>query len=159
MQKKKTFILQDHYDIKPSEDGLTYTFVTKSNVSYLLALITYSLGDIQAFSLSFYPKNMNDIPKGFDYRIKWTVIEIIGKILKEESNSLFYVCDIEGDKRQLIFDYWYKKAAHFHEYVGKYNHSTVSENGYVINSSLLYNLHNPLADYIISKFIEEMTIM
>lgn len=154
--------MQDHYDIEPSEDGLTYSFVTKSNLKYLLALTTYQLGDVKAFSLSLYPESAKDVPREFDYRIKCTVVEIIGKILKEESNTVFYVCDIEdnkSDQRQLVFEYWYQKAKDLHNYIKKYNHSTVSENGYVVNSSLLYNFHNPLSQYIIDKFKEEMSIM
>ncbi|EHQ30015.1 DUF6169 family protein [Mucilaginibacter paludis] len=144
--------MQNRYNVEPSEDGLTYTFTTRYDIKYHLALTTYQIGEVSAFSLSLYP---DEEPQKVDYWIKNTVIKVIGDILNKESNVIFYICDSDDDrqdKRHLIFDYWYQKSSEHFYYISKYNHCFKSEHGYQINSSVLYNNQNPLDDFIIEEF-------
>lgn len=144
--------MPSYYNVEPSEDGLTYTFTTRYNVKYQLALTTYLLGDVNAFSISLYPETE---PAPFDYWIKNTVIKIIGEILLKDSNVVFYVCDSDDDredKRYNVFEYWYKKAANTYPYISKFDYCIQSENGYKLNSSILYNADNFLRNYIIDEF-------
>ena len=145
------------YDVKRSDDGLNYTFTTRSNIEYQIALISYPLGDVSAFSLSLYPES--DPSTAPDYWIKNTVINIIGEILKNDSNSVFYVCDTADgrqNKRHLAFEYWFQKSNSEYKYVKKYDYCIVSENGYPINASILLNVNNPLANYLIEAFEKAM---
>jgi len=75
---------------------------------------------------------------------------------------VFYVCDPDdekGDKRHKVFEYWYSKAVELHEFIAKYNYTVKSENGYTVNSSILYNKDNYLEHFIIQQFKEEMDIL
>lgn len=146
------------YSVKPSKDGSTYIFTTRFNITYQLALTTYPLGEVNAFSLSLYPETE---PTQIDYWIKNTIINFIGDILLNDSNVLFYVCDSEDereDKRHQVFEYWFKKASATYTYIKKYNHCIYSENGYKLNSSLLYNANNLLEDYIVAEFRKALEI-
>ncbi|OOQ57437.1 DUF6169 family protein [Mucilaginibacter pedocola] len=119
-------------------------------------MISYQLGEINAFSLSLYPDTE---PSHVDHWIKNTVIKVIGDILEKDSNVIFYICDSEDnrhDKRHLVFEYWYQKSAEVYAYVSKFNYAAVSENGYPINASVLYNNQNPLGDLIIESFKSEL---
>lgn len=148
--------MQNLYNVVPSEDGLTYTFTTRYNIIYQLALISYQLGEINAFSLSLYPDTE---PTHVDYWIKNTVIKLIGDILEKESNVIFYICDSEDnrhDKRHVIFEYWYQRSAEDFYYISKFNYIAISENGYPINASVLYNNLNPLGNLIIESFKSEL---
>lgn len=140
------------YNVKRSEDGLSYTFTTRFNITYKLALTTYLLGEVNAFSLSLYPESE---PQQVDYWIKNTVIKIIGDILAKDSNVIFYVCDSEDereDQRHNVFEYWFVKASVVYTYIKKYSYCIKSENGYNLNSSILYNADNYLEKYIIDEF-------
>lgn len=88
--KKRGSALLNLYKIELSENGLTYTFTTRYQIKYQLALTTYLLGEVNAFSLSLYPETE---PTHFDYWIKNTVISIIADILLKDSNVIFYICD------------------------------------------------------------------
>lgn len=148
--------MYNHYNTERSDDGLLYTFTTRFNVKYLLALTLVQIGEVGAFSISLYPEEENNI---FDYWIKNTVINTIGDLLKKDSNVIFYVCDNEDDredKRHLVFEYWYEKSKKEFDYIEKYNYSVMSDNGYKINSSILYNKENYLADYLIYQFKQLM---
>ena len=151
--------MQNLYNVEPSEDGLTYTFITRFGITYKLALTTYHIGEVSAFSLSLYPETETN---KLDYWIKNTVVKIIGDILNKDSSVIFYVCDA-GDARQgkraLVFEYWYKKSADCFCYVSKYNHKIVSENGYQIEASILYNNENPLGQHIVDMFKKELDIL
>jgi hypothetical protein len=102
------------------------------------------MGEFRVFSLSLYPdKETNK----FDYWIKNTVIRIIKDFLEADSNVVFYVCDIDDereDQRNRVIE--------------KYNYTYKSKNGYVLHSSLLYNIENPLADLIIQELKNQMNI-
>ncbi len=146
------------YKIEPSEDGLTYHFTTRFNITYQLALTAYPLGEVNAFSLSLYPDKE---PTQIDYWIKNTVVKIVADILLKESNVIIYVCDNEDnreDKRHIAFEYWYKKASKIYTYINKYDYFIVSENGYKLNSSILYNSNNFLESYIIEEFKKALDI-
>ncbi|RYY06501.1 MAG: hypothetical protein EOP43_06170 [Sphingobacteriaceae bacterium] len=150
--------MQNLYNIEPSEDGLTYYFTTKFNIRYQLALTVYPLGDVNAFSLSLYPDSE---PTQIDYRIKNTVIKFVADILLKDTNVIIYVCDTEDnreDKRHIAFEYWYNKASKVYTYISKYNYCIVSENGYKLNSSILYNSNNFLESYIIQEFKKALEI-
>lgn len=151
--------MQSHYDIEPSDDGLAYTFITKNNIRYKLALTIAPLGDISAFSISLYPEDGQEPFSGLDFRIKNTIAKIIADILSNDSNTVFYVCDSsdgDEDKRHSVFEYWYDKCKHNHDYVAKITHQFTSINQYTINSTLLFNKENPLADLIAKWFKEAM---
>jgi hypothetical protein len=114
------------------------------------------MGDIKVFSLSLYPQTETNI---FDYWVKNTVINIIYTFLQKDANVIFYVCDVEDDKedqRHRVFEYWYNKAIDLHEFIGKYNYSIKSENGYTVHSSIIYNKENYLLPYIIEQFKKEI---
>ena len=146
------------YKVEPSEDGLTYTFTTRFNIKYTLALTTYFLGEVKAFSLSLYPETET---VHFDYWIKNTVVQIIGDILLNDANVIFYICDNEDEreaKRYNVFEYWYQQAAKDYPYVNKYNHQLYSQNGYNLYSSILYNADNFLESYIIAEFKKALEI-
>jgi len=119
-------------------------------------LTSYYIGDVSTFSLSLYP----DVEiKQLDLWIKNTVVKVVGDFLKKDSNVIFYVCDNEDDredKRHLVFEYWYEKSKKEFDYIEKYNYSVMSDNGYKINSSILYNKENYLADYLIDQFKQLM---
>jgi hypothetical protein len=119
-------------------------------------LTSYYIGDVSTFSLSLYP---DAEIKQLDLWIKNTVVKVVGDFLKKDSNVIFYVCDNEDDredKRHLVFDYWYEKSKNEYDYIEKYNYSVMSDNGYKINSSILYNKENYLADYLIDQFKQLM---
>jgi hypothetical protein len=154
--------LLSHYDIESSEDGLSYTFTTKNDIRYKVALIIYPLGEVSAFSLNLYPDEGHEPAPKLDFRIKNTVAMIIGNILSKEGNTVFYVCDSLDDKqeqRHNVFEYWYEKCKHEHHHVAKINHQFTSVNNYTINSTLLYNWENPYAEDIIKWFKEAMNEM
>ncbi len=153
--------MQSHYDIEPSDDGLSYTFTTKNDIVYILALVTYPIGEISAFSLSLYPDEGHSPAPGLDFKIKNTVAKIIGDILAIDSNTVFYVCDsLDGneDKRDKAFEYWYEKCRAEHPYVEKFTHKFITED-YKIHSALLYNRENPLANDIKKWFKDAMSEM
>jgi hypothetical protein len=116
------------------------------------------MGEFRVFSLSLYPdKETNK----FDYWIKNTVIRIIKDFLEADSNVVFYVCDIDDereDQRNRVFEYWYSKEKDLPKFIAKYNYTYKSKNGYVLHSSLLYNIENPLADLIIQELKNQMNI-
>lgn len=117
------------------------------------------MADIKVLSLSLYPDKEHVT---FDYRIKNTIVKFVGDILINDTNVIIYVCDnLDGreDKRHNVFEYWYQQAASHYNYVEKYNHSVFSENGYMINASLIYNKNNFLADYIIDNFKKEIGLL
>jgi len=154
--------LQSHYDVEPSEDGLSYTFTTKNKIRYKLALTIAPLGEVSAFSISLYPDEGYEPFPGLDFRIKNTISKIVGAILSVDSNTVFYVCDsLDGqeDKRHKVFEYWYDQCKHDHPYVSKITHQFTSINSYTINSTLLYNRENPLADHVIKWFKDAMNEM
>lgn len=114
------------------------------------------MGEVSTFSLALYPETESSV---FDYWIKNTIIKIIADFLKKKSNVVFYVCDGEDgkeDQRHKVFEYWYNKEISLHKYIAKYNYSFQSENGYKINSSVIYNKNNYLSGYIIKQFTDEM---
>jgi hypothetical protein len=148
--------LQNSYNVSSSDDGLIYTFITRFNIKYTLVLIAYRMGEISTFSLSLYPETEVAI---FDYWIKNTVIKVIVEFLERDTNTVFYVCDSDDGKeeqRHKVFEYWYKKEVELHQFIGKYNYSFQSENGYKVNSSIIYNKQNYLSGYIIEQFRNEM---
>jgi hypothetical protein len=154
--------LQSHYDIESSDDGLSYTFTTKFSIRYKIALIVYPLGDISAFSFSLDPDEGFEPAATLDFKIKNTVAKIIADILAKEENTVFYVCDSFDGKetqRHNVFEYWYEKCKHHHDYVAKVNHQFTSIHNYTIYSTLLYNQNNPLAESIIGWFKEAMNEM
>ncbi len=144
--------MQNLYDVSASEDGLTYTFTTRFQVNYRIALTTYPIGQFNAFCLSLYP----DVePKNIDFWIRNTVVKLIGDILNQESQVIFYTCDNEDsreDKRHNLFEYWYNKSSAHFWYIEKHNCCFETEHGYKINSSLLYNIENPMAESIKAEF-------
>jgi len=150
--------LQSLYEVKSSEDGLTYYFTTKFNLTYIVALTTNGALGVNAYSLNIYPED-DTIKPPIDFWIKNTVIDIIGRILIKEENSLVYVCDgIDGkeDKRHTAFARWYDNGKRIYPDVRKYDYCFHSEDGYKINASLMYNQNNPLAQYLIEQFNELM---
>ena len=154
--------MQSHYDIEPSEDGLSYTFTTKNNIKYKVALTVYPLGEVSAFSLALYPDEGFEPHPGLDLKIKNTIAKIVGDILLNDANTVFYVCDSFDDKedqRHNVFEYWYEKCKQDHNYVAKVNHQFTSIHNYTINSSLLYNIENPLAYHIVQWFKDAMNDM
>jgi hypothetical protein len=117
------------------------------------------MGEVRVFSLSLYLDSENNI---FDYWVKNTVIKIIAEFLKNDSNVVFYVCDMEGEKedqRHKVFEYWYSKAVELYQFIAKYNYIVKSENDYTIYSSILYNRENYLSEYIIQQFKDQMEIL
>lgn len=116
------------------------------------------MGEVRIFSLSLYP----DVEiKSFDYWVKNTVVLILSEFLKNDSNVVVYVCDSEDERenqRHKVFQYWYAKEFELHRFIAKYDFITTSKNGYTINSSLIYNRDNYLADFIIQQFKEVMEI-
>lgn len=117
------------------------------------------MGEVRVFSISLYPDRENNI---FDYWIKNTVIRVISDFLKKDANVIFYVCDNEDqkeDQRYRVFEYWYSKAIDFNDYIAKFDYVVKSQNDYTINSSILYNKENYLADYIIQQFKNQMEIL
>jgi hypothetical protein len=116
------------------------------------------MGEFRVFSLSLYPETETN---KFDYWVKNTVIRIIKDFLETDSNVVFYICDIDDereDQRNRIFEYWYNKEKDLHKFISKYNYTYQSNNGYVLHSSLLYNIENPLADLIIQELKNQMNI-
>lgn len=85
--------MQSHYNIEPSEDGLSYTFVTKNNIKYKVALTIYPLGEVSAFSLAVYPDEGFEPHPGLDLRIKNTIAKIVGDILLM-MRTQFFMCAI-----------------------------------------------------------------
>ena len=150
--------MQNFYNVNSSEDGLINTFTTRFNIEYSLTLTSYQMGEFRVFSLSLYPdKETNK----FDYWVKNTVIRIIKHFLEADSNVVFYVCDIDDereDQRNRVFEYWYSKEKDLPKFIVKYNYTYKSKNGYVLHSSLLYNIENPLADLIIQELKNQMNI-
>lgn len=150
--------MQNLYNVEPSEDGLTYSFTTRYGIVYKLALTTYQLGEVSAFSLSLYPETETNV---IDYWIKNTVVKLIADILNKESNVIFYICDSEDerqDSRHRVFEYWYQKSAEYFYYISKYNHCVISEHGYTLNASILYNNENPLGSMVIEEFKKELNL-
>jgi hypothetical protein len=116
------------------------------------------MGDVKVFSLSLYQETETNI---FDYWVKNTVIQVISQFLKKDSNVIFYICDNEDEKedqRHKVFKYWYIKAIELHDFIGMYNYTIQSQNGYKVNSSMLFNKENYLSDYIIEQFKEEIKL-
>lgn len=108
--------------------------------------------DVSTFSLSLYPDEETNM---FDFWVKNTVVKIIGEFLRKDSNTIFYVCDSTDDreaKRHNVFEYWYDRSKAEYDFVGKHDYVIRSSYGYEIYSSLLFNIDNPLAGYIIEKF-------
>lgn len=52
----------------------------------------------------------------------------------------------------IMFEYGYKKAANTYPYISKFDYCIQSENGYKLNTSILYNTDNFLRNYIIDEF-------
>jgi len=151
--------LQNFYNVSSSEDGYIHTFITRFNIEYSLTLTSYQMGEVRVFSLSLYPDKEYNV---FDYWVKNTVVRIISEFLRNDSNVVFYVCDSEDereDQRHRVFEYWYSKAIELHAFIGKYNHTFLSENNYTINSSILYNKNNYLSDFIIQQFKDQIEIL
>ena len=154
--------MQDHYDIEPSDDGLSYSFITKHDIKYIVALVIYPIGEISAFSLSLDLDEGFDPAPGLDFKIKNTCSKIISDILLNDSNTVFYVCenlDGKSEKRHKAFEHWFDTCKGKYDHVGKLNHQFTSVNQYVINSSLLFNVANPLMPQIIEWFKEVMNEM
>lgn len=148
--------MQNLYNVESSADGLSYTFVTRYNIRYQLALISYPLGEINAFCLTLYPET-EVFPVRVDLWIKNTVVKTIGDILNRDSSVVFYICDTDGnkqDQRHNVFSYWYKKSSEHFYYISKFDYSIESEQGYKLNATLLYNNENPLGGVIVDNFID-----
>lgn len=154
--------MPSHYDIKPSDDGLSYTFTTKFDIRYKVALIIYPLGEVSAFSFSLDPDEGFEPARALDFRIKNTVAKIIADILAKEENTVFYVCDsLDGKEAQRhnVFEYWYERCKLNHDYVAKVSYQFTSVHNYTLYSTLLYNQNSPLSDSIVSWFKDAMSEM
>ena len=106
--------MQSLYEVKSSDDGLTYFFTTKHDLKYIVALTTNDSLGVKAFYLNIYPEDEKTISP-IDFWIKNTVIDIIGRILNKEENVIIYVCEsLDGkeEKRHNAFTRWHNYGKH-----------------------------------------------
>lgn len=95
---------QRHYDW--SQDGLTYTFVTKDDIvyrAYFEDISVYYPQFQNTFSFSLVSENPK--PHQVDFRISKTVAEILNCFFQKKENAMIMVCDSLDGKLILFLSY------------------------------------------------------
>lgn len=96
------------------------------------------------------------VMKGIDYRIQFTVVEIVANFLASQVNAVVYVCDPSDGRdaaRFKKFKSWYFYSEHPSHQIQQVT-SDVDIGGMTIHSALLIHKKNPKRQEFIEAFLK-----
>lgn len=161
--------MQNHYDYSFDEETLTYSFITKNDITYRLAFVadeslsliaettfdnTYQIV-IEKVSASLEP---------LDDLVSKTVNAIIVRFFENVQHALLYVCS-DGEHRAEIrykaFDRWYRNSD-YREYIVKVDNPVsyiIEGHSYTLYTSLLYHKDHPSIHSILDIYSQLEAIL